>query len=332
MKSVITLNATLSMDNTNATTHIVRPSIAEEDFLQLNNSDVTDSAGNDIGNRSISKAYGADTIPAGGTATLGPTNAFTNFSMFNDSLDRNNSLLSDFVGSGTVPLEYTTYAGFGLSGQGSGVTVNPTFAVTTNFSMTYYICNPGTLSANILNFTATLENPRTVAVAWLTTNETPGQQYNVQVSSGNGTDFSNLDTVIANGPNGNGNYAYNYPVQATDHGDLYFRLKVTDETGNVYYSPLRVISLVEGNDGVFSIFPNPPSDFINISLPGASQNWSIEIYAADGKLVQQNYFPGTNLINLSFNRKMAAGAYFVRAISVGTGKTYSSSFIINNNN
>ena len=59
-----------------------------------------------------------------------------------------------------------------------------------------------------------------------------------------------------------------------------------------------------------------------------AQNWNIEIYAADGKLVQRNYYPLSNLVHVDFDRKFAKGTYFVRAINYMAGKTYSSSFVV----
>jgi len=194
--------------------------------------------------------------------------------------------------------------------------------------LTYYYCYTGTLAANFLTFTATLENPQTILLNWLTTNETPGEKYVVQVSSGNGTDFSNVDTVLADGVAGNGNYAYNYMVQPTDKGNLYFRLQLIEPGGTTSYSPLRVVGLGNGSGSAFSIYPNPPGTFINLTFPGNSRDWQVQIFAADGDLVQQNYFSNTNLATVNFDHKMAAGAYFVRAINPQTNDHYAGSFVI----
>jgi Secretion system C-terminal sorting domain len=127
---------------------------------------------------------------------------------------------------------------------------------------------------------------------------------------------------------GDGNYAYEYAIPSADKGNLYFRLQLIDPSGTISYSPLRVLNLGNGTSPGFSIYPNPAISFINLSFPGNSQNWEVQIFAANGDLIQQNYFPGTNLATVNFNHKMAAGAYFVRAINTQNSDHYTGSFII----
>jgi hypothetical protein len=265
-------------------------------------------------------------VPANGTATAGPATAVPNTQMQYDSIPTSSFELNYFRGSGIADISYVNL--IYTESSNSNVTASFDVLATVNFNLTYYYCYTGTLAVNLLNFTATLENPQTVLLNWLTTAETAGEKYVVQVSSGSGTDFRNVDTVLADGVAGNGNYAYNYMVQPTDKGNLYFRLQLVDASGAVNYSPLRIINLGNGSITAFSIYPNPPSTFINLTFPGNSQDWQVQIFAADGDLVQQNYFSNTNLATVNFNRKMAAGAYFVRAINPQTNDHYAGSFVI----
>jgi Secretion system C-terminal sorting domain len=267
-------------------------------------------------------------VPANGTATAGPATAVPNTQLQYDSVPNSSFELNYFIGSGTADISYLNL----IYTQSSNSNVTATFDVlaTVNFNLTYYYCYTGTLAANLLTFTATLENPQTVLLNWLTTNETVGEKYVVQVSDGNGSDFRNVDTVLSDAVAGNGNYAYNYMVQPTDKGNLYFRLEILSPTGPNTYSPLRVVDLGSGSASAFSIYPNPPSSFINLTFPGNSRDWQVEIFAADGDLVQQNYFSNTNLATVNFNHKMAAGAYFVRAVNPQTNDHYAGSFLIGN--
>ena len=299
----------------------VHPGIYDNDEVTINGDAI--AAGG-----SIPKSLPFINVPASSTVTDGPSTLYTNYPMSYDSLTTSSSDLNYFVGTGTAAIDYINAATVSINN--TIVSQNPSITLDETLTLTYYYCYTGTLAVNLLNFTATLENPQTVLLNWLTTGEMPGEKYVVQVSTGNGSDFSNVDTVMADGVAGNGNYAYQYAVPPTDKGNLYFRIQMIDANGAVSYSPLRVINLGNGSITSFSIYPNPPSTFINLTFPGDSRNWEVQIFAANGDLVQQNYFSNTNLATVNFNNKMAAGAYFVRAINPQSNDHYAGSFLIRN--
>lgn len=162
-----------------------------------------------------------------------------------------------------------------------------------------------------------------------TANETPGRMYTVQTSYGNGTDFTDLTTLPAIGSGTEATYSHVYKIKPTDKGQLYFRLKMVDAGGAVAYSPMRIINLATGATSAnFSIYPNPPTNFIQVSLPGQSGNWQIDILAADGNVVQRNSYFSTSLVQVNFNRKLAPGTYFVRAVNLLSGDQHTGSFVI----
>ena len=270
-------------------------------------------------------------VPAGvgSSVTDGPTTLFNNtFVSQPDSLTTSSGLLNNFVGTGSPDIQYINVATLFINN--SNVNPSPSVLLNETLTLTYYYCYTGPLAVNLLNFTATLENPQTALLNWLTTGEEPGEKYVVQVSTGNGTDFLNVDTVSADGVAGNGAYTYDYAIPPADKGNLYFRIQIIEASGVTSYSPLRVINLGNGSISSFLIYPNPPSTFIDLAFPGNTRNWQVQIFAANGDLVQQNYFYNTNLATVNFNNKMAAGAYFVRAIDPQSNDHYAGSFVIRN--
>jgi hypothetical protein len=297
----------------------VHPGVYDNDEMTINGDVISAQT-------SIPKSLPFINVPSMSTVTDGPSTLYTNYQMSYDSLTTSSSDLNYFVGTGTANLVYINAATVSINN--TIVSQSPSLALSETISLTYYYCFTGPLAVNLLSFTATLQNPQSVQLNWLTTGEEPGEKYVVQVSNGSGTDFTNVDTVSADGVAGNGAYAYEYAVSPTDKGNLYFRLEIIEPTGVTSYSPLRIINLGNGSITSFSIYPNPPSTFINLSFPGNGQNWDVQIFAANGDLVQQNYFSNTNLATVNFNHKMAAGAYFVRAIGPQTNTHYSGSFII----
>ena len=318
--STITLIESVALTNgANPTQTNVHPGIYDNDEVTING-DAFAAGG------TLPKNLGFINVPTNSTVTDGPSTLYTNYQMSYDSLTTASSDLNYFIGSGTAAIEYINAATVSINN--TIVSQTPSITLNETLTLTYYYCYTGTLAVNLINFTATLENPQTVLLNWLTTGETSGEKYVVQVSTGNGTDFLNVDTVVADGVAGNGNYAYQYAVPPTDKGNLYFRIQMIDANGGVSYSPLRIINLGNGSITSFSIYPNPPSTFISLTFPGDSRNWEVQIFAANGNLVQQNYFSNTNLATVNFNNKMAAGAYFVRAINPESNDHYAGSFLI----
>jgi Secretion system C-terminal sorting domain len=320
ISSTISLVESVALTNgTNPTQTNVHPGVYDNDEVTI--------SGNLLGTGgSIPKSLPFINVPTNTTVTDGPSTLYTNYPMSYDSVTTASSDLNDFVGTGIANVLYINAATVSINN--TIVSQTPSLSMSETLSLTYYYCYTGTLAVNLLNFTATLENPQTVLLNWLTTGETPGEKYVIQVSSGNGTDFLNADTVLADGVAGNGNYAYQYTVPPADKGNLYFRIQMIDANGTVSYSPLRVINLGNGAISSFLIYPNPPSTFINLAFPGNTRNWQVQIFAANGDLVQQNNFYNTNLATVNFNNKMAAGAYFVRAIDPQSNDHYSGSFVI----
>ena len=320
ISSTINLVESVALTNgANPTQTNVHPGVYDNDEVTIN--------GNLLGTGgSLPQSLPFINVPTSSTVTDGPSTVYTNYPMAHDSVTTASSYLNDFVGTGIANIIYINAATVSINN--TIVSQNPDLQMNETLSLTYYYCYTGTLAVNLLNFTATLENPQTALLNWLTTDETPGEKYVIQVSSGNGTDFENADTVLADGVAGNGNYAYQYMIPPADKGNLYLRIQIIDAGGAVSYSPLRIINLGNEATSSFLIYPNPPSTFINLTFPGNARNWQVQIFAANGNLVQQNYFNDTNLATVNFNNKMAAGAYFVRAIDPQSNDHYAGSFVI----
>ena len=148
------------------------------------------------------------------------------------------------------------------------------------------------------------------------------------MSHGGGTDFSDLATQAADPVNADASYSYKYMIQPADKGKLYFRLKLVDAYGTVAYSPLRIIDLGEEKPQHFSIYPNPPTDFIQLTFPVTGTAWQVDILSADGSRVQRNYYPNANQAHVNFARKLPPGTYFARATDSRTAQSYVGSFVI----
>jgi Secretion system C-terminal sorting domain len=237
------------------------------------------------------------------------------------------SNLSGFqAGSGNNNLSYLS---------GDEVVTNPAnnvaasmsiYSETIAFTVTYNYC-AATLPIRLVSFTANREDQQSVLLAWSVADETAGQTYTVQVST-DGVNYTDYATVDSDPVNSNASYTYTYPISAGATGRLYFRLRMVDDHGLTGYSQVAIINLNSNAVTGFSIYPNPPSNFINLTLPGDNRQWQIDIISADGSLIQRNNYSNTSNPVVVFSRRLAQGTYFVRAINPLSGDKQSGSFLI----
>jgi len=322
MTATATTGATVNYKNTSPNPQDFFPAVVRVDNLKLN-------GGSTLANKTNEFDYDETVLTASGTPgdnlSYGPSNTFDNSLLFTASVTSPATLSANYAGSGNISLTYTST--FYLNNNISNV-INVTSSLSDNivFNLVYKFCNPVVLASNILTFTADKENSQTVGLDWMVTNEQPGRKYYIEVSSGS-QDFAITGSVPSNASSSEASYSYKYAIPPTATGKLYFRLRQVEPDGTATWSNVCTVNL-DGNNTVFSIYPNPPSDFINLTIPGDSQDWQVDIVAADGSLVQRNYFRNSNTAKVSFVRRLAAGTYFVRAVNPQTGKSYSGSFLM----
>ena len=274
--------------------------------------------------------YNFGSVASGQTKSVTTVSVNASYKM-NDSIysgDANGDNLASYTGSGSMNLYYST---------GTSVITTPNNPLLAawfdqihdqmQITVTYYYCNPGTLALNLLSFTAVREDPQTAQLAWSVTNEVQGSVYHVQVGT-DGASFTDYAAVNADPVNSDGSYSYNYPILPNASGKLYFRLRISNPDGSNRFSSVSIINLDNDPASGFAIFPNPPSSFINLVLPGDDRSWQVDIIAADGRLVQRNNYYNTSLAVVNFNTRLAQGTYFVRAVNALSGTKYTGSFVI----
>jgi hypothetical protein len=318
LKSTISVNAEVTIFNSSSTTPIT-PSV------QVFRSDAFTSPAVNFSGSVVSPnpAVVAPTLAPFTLQTVPIPDLVSNSTILNDSVTDLPSL-NAFTGPGNLPFTYTTND-VGLPSAGSPINIH--VKDTMHFSITYFYCDPGPLAVNYLTFTANRKNDQTVELDWTTTNEQAGRNYTVETSN-DGKTFVYAGSLFSDPVNSQASYSYNYSIPSSASGKIYFRLKVVNENGISGYSEIRAIDLGAGGEKRFSIYPNPPSDFIQLTLPATSKVWQVDILAADGSLVQRNVYPNTDQARVNFARKLSAGAYFARATDTQTAKSYVAPFVI----
>jgi len=324
LSATATTNITINYQNTSTNhTQDFFPTVSRTDFIKVNGSTAVNKNNEYDYDETLLSKKGV----AGDNVTYGPGNTFDNTTLFSTTITSAGTLTGTYQGGGTIPITYTSIF-YTNNFIPTDVAVTPTLTDNINFSITYSFCNPTTLSSDFLTFTAEKENNKTVELKWSTANEQAGRKYYIEVSL-NGQDFAITGSVPSDASSNVASYTYDYAIPPTATGKVYFRLREVEVDGTATWSDVRTVNLDgNGSYSVFSIYPNPPSDFINLTIPGDVVDWQVDIVAADGALVQRGYYRNSNAPKINFVRRLAAGTYFVRAVNPQSGKSYSGSFLM----
>ncbi|HEY4874602.1 MAG TPA: T9SS type A sorting domain-containing protein [Puia sp.] len=146
-----------------------------------------------------------------------------------------------------------------------------------------------------------------VKLTWTTSSENNNSYFTVQRSL-NATDWDDVEKVRA----GN-NTNYDTTYIASDNNPLpgvsYYRLKITDNSGNVTYSEIKEINFGGSFAGV-NIFPNPAKSFFNVT-GNDLKNTQVSVYNNLGQLINLSHTAQSN--SITFNvAGLPKGIYYVR--------------------
>ncbi|HEX6915014.1 MAG TPA: zinc-dependent metalloprotease family protein [Chitinophagaceae bacterium] len=139
----------------------------------------------------------------------------------------------------------------------------------------------GSLPVSWLNFTATRNGAKAVAVEWSTANEINNKLFEVQRSR-DGNYFETIGTVNAGGP-GNIHY-YLFNDLKPFAGVNYYRLKQVDMDGKFSYSTIAKVSMPD-HYHIYSMSPNPAADKTMLSFEMLLTNVQLRLVDVSGKNV-----------------------------------------------
>jgi hypothetical protein len=111
---------------------------------------------------------------------------------------------------------------------------------------------------------------------------------------------------------------YSYVQVSPAAGVNYYRVKLTSLDGAVVYSPVVTINVGSGVSSGLSIYPNPASSAVVVTVPRAAAA-VIEVYNSGGGLMQG--LATTSSVNTLGIGVWAAGVYVVKVVQGGTVRT-----------
>jgi hypothetical protein len=318
LQANLTTTSTLSFENTTNITQTFNPKIARGDEVDLDGDYLTDGSANYNVPHTVLNAFQIK--------TYGPSTIFNNVNVIDYTIDQSDGTLNSFIGSSNLNLGYTTSTF--INNVPLGVNPSATASDDIHFSITYTFCNPITLASNIITFTASRRDEATVALNWIVANEMKGRRYDIEVST-DGRQFVYYGSQSSQTAPGEASYIYDYALRPENKGRLYFRLKQVNQDGTAAWSEVRTVDLDRATGpGGFVVYPNPPTDHINLIFPSAGRNWQTDIIAADGRMVQRNVFNNIVQGTMYFSHRLASGVYFVRITDLQSAASHSTSFVI----
>lgn len=111
-------------------------------------------------------------------------------------------------------------------------------------------------------------------------------------------------------------FTSNYVIKLQQYDNYY----LAGGNDGFLFDDIEIVSLSTGiseNDKTkVKVFPNPTTDFVNISLSKSNTNYSYQLFSIEGKLIEANNAVSTNVIQLNLT-EYKAGVYFINLYEEG---------------
>lgn len=140
----------------------------------------------------------------------------------------------------------------------------------------------GTLPIILGSFSAVVDNGA-VDLAWTTDLEINSDHFTIQSSTNSGATWNSIGTVAAAG-NSASVLSYSFVDSHPASGTTEYRLILVDRNGNTAYSAVKAVRI--GSISTVSVYPNPASDYVNVTLGGdASVSANIRLMNLAGQIL-----------------------------------------------
>ncbi len=174
-----------------------------------------------------------------------------------------------------------------------------------------------------VNASARIKN-NAVSIDWKITQQLSIGRFTIEYST-NGIDFSPIGTENFSVLN---SYAFVHNRPTT--GNNYYRIRVTNELGDTYYSSILMITLSNNSSSNVLAYPNPFINSLSLSFTNLIKGvYTISVINAQGKEVVQTRMnlEGSNSFDFKETNKLTRGSYWLKIVDA-QGNMISSKLII----
>lgn len=248
-----------------------------------------------------------------------------------------NTYTVPYMGSGNLTLTYQATTSVALD-----VTTDIAFAQTgvrdsLVLKVSYIYCPSAALPSTFINLTAQAQSSN-ILLAWTSQEILTGGSFEL-LKSVDGRTYTSINKQAVNGNNLAG-YNYLYKPTAQDPTKAFFRIKQTDQNGNITYSKVITVVFPTGNNSGsineqaernLVVYPTiPTGNFINVFIPSGtnSDEWTISIISLAGRVMQQSKFSKTNLAKVNFTNPLTPGMYIVDAYNTRTQEHFKDKIVV----
>lgn len=163
------------------------------------------------------------------------------------------------------------------------------------------------LPITLLNFNATRQNAKQVAVSWKTTSEESNASFHIERKTAAESDFHTVG-IIPTTYNGSGAKEYSF-IDPNDYtGKSWYRLKMIGQNGQTTYSTTKVVNGLSSSFSSITIAPNPNRGNFTITVKGNSKTNQAFLNDAKGRLVKVFKVQENTLVQIT---GISAGTYFL---------------------
>ncbi|MFN5334558.1 MAG: T9SS type A sorting domain-containing protein [Bacteroidota bacterium] len=163
------------------------------------------------------------------------------------------------------------------------------------------------LPFELKNFKAVAKNTA-VQLGWLVNNNNLIQHYTIERSR-DGISFESLKKVYAR--NTESTVSYNDIDPTPFNGWVYYRLRITEMSGQVQYSAIQKV-WIGGSQTTILVTPKPAKNLLWVNLSKPEEVNELSIVSSVGQLLyKQNRLQSNNQIDIS---RLQPGVYYVRLI------------------
>jgi len=229
------------------------------------------------------------------------------------SVANTNSYISLINSAPTPPNPLARKTIFPVNGHDAwSTTYNPTYkenGLNVYEWMLQYSRNLNVLPVTGLNLQVQPTATKKVALSWQTISETNNAGFEILRSS-DGAQFSQAGYVNSSSVNGEG-ASYSFVDNQPMAGKSFYRLKMTDRTGEYSFSDIKIIQLNTAAD--IQIFPNPVKDILSILSGRRFENAQLRILNATGQAQLQQTLNGSGSLPVNV-AKLTPGLYILEII------------------
>lgn len=191
-------------------------------------------------------------------------------------------------------IDYTDYSNLFYANPGATLGLDP--------NGDQYVQAATPLPLNLIKFSASKHESRSVLLEWSTSNEINSSHIDIYRSHDEDR-WMYIGRVAAAG-NSTTELNYNFiddqlPLNRSKNQIFYYKLKLVDQDGSYKFSDIRGVNFTLNDRGTVSLYPNPASAFVNIDMSDLDftihESAQLSIYDMSGRLMMQKDIIGSGI-------------------------------------